>query len=90
MNTEKLQKANELAGEIKKLNDHYSFVKTANNGAALYESSSTIVRIKPQNSNTERTLRYDMLPISTKNYMAIYISNVENEIKRLEKEFENL
>ena len=90
MTTEKLEKANGLKKQINELRTHIEWVSKANGTDANYCDEFAKVTITPKDGEDGRKLRNSFLPIVTKTYMAIYISNVGNEIKRLEKEFENL
>ena len=90
MTTEKLEKANGLKKQIDELRAHLEWVSKVEGKDADYSGGNTKVKVIPSSTVNERNLRNNFLPIVTKNYMAIYISNVENEIKRLEKEFENI
>ena len=97
MNQETLQKGNSIQKEIKDLKDHLISVFKETNKYGEYKGSpvSRDGRIakfgfSPWFSDEVREIDNKFVPFPIDKFMKIYKANVEEEIARLEKEFENL
>ena len=85
MNTEKLNKANNLKDQIEELKGHLAYV------AEMPIKEIKRVVLETSNSRvTNRPLRPNHLPISVDHMLMLYIKSVQAEIEKLEIEFENL
>lgn len=91
MTEEKLAQAKKLEEEISRLRQHYRSIKTSRDNA--YESSPgsrPAIKVEPNFESREKSLMLDLLPIDLSEFMELYLTKVEKQIKKLEKEFEKL
>ena len=83
MTNETALRATELLKEIAELKSY------KNNTQDNFDKG--MITIYPQiNYNNGKTLRKEFLPISTKDFMFMYLTKVDEKIKSLEKELEAL
>lgn len=97
MNQETLQKGNDLQKEIRALKDHLISVFKETNKYNEYKGNpvsrdgkNANFKLAPWFSDDSRTLDNKFVPFPIDKFMKIYKANVEEEITRLEKEFQNL
>ena len=94
MNTEKLDKANDIHRQIEDLKRHRDDItlKHKQEDRATYELANSI-RIRPtyrHGNMEERVFRKQFLPISIPDLIDLYVKKLDTEIERLQAEFEKL
>ncbi len=89
MTQEQLSKANEINKSLLDLQNlkNYTEKQLSLNGNTLGEKVKVL--ISPQ-YGSDMWLRKEFLPMKLDDIMIIYITNIEKEIKKLEKELEEL
>ncbi len=96
MTSEVLKQANELERKIEDLKNHCRQITAVrkdeedDDDSTPYGDDRAKLHVEPTTSNSTRALRYDLLPISLPEFMAMYLAKAEKEIKRLEKELAKL
>lgn len=88
MTKELLQQSIDLEKKIHDLKVHYEQVKTEKE--LPYETDKARIHVEPNFENTQRRLLEQFLPVSLAEFMEMYLSKVEKEIKKIEKQFEKL
>lgn len=105
MKKETLERGNELQKKIKEFKRHleYTFIRSDRPGHEGFnpfefeyskkDGKTDVVPnffVKPFHTDRHRELRNEFVPFPIDKFMKIYKSNVEEEIARLEKEFDSL
>ena len=88
MDIENFKKAKELTENIKTMNEHIDKVQSIvyKRDGSYYENTRLLVSDCTHESN----LIHHFIPISTKEFMMIYLERCKNRIKELEEEFAKL
>ena len=55
-----------------------------------YESDKSVIMVESNFENIAKRLKLEFIPIKLPAFMTLYILGIENKIKELENEFENL
>lgn len=93
MNSERLKKSNELVYEIDTLTQHLRFfteVKFGDNTARYKLHFGVYNHVRNPRNEGWKELKEELLSPLKEQFIADYVRNLENEILRLQLEFDNL
>lgn len=88
MTEEKLVQANELEKEITDLKNHRDYVKTERDDA--YEGPRCKMVIESNFEAPQKVIQPEFMPVALPEFVEMYLTKVEKQIKKLEEEFEKL